>query len=75
MGGHLLPDAVGHDDGGDEAVYGEDLGHDGAEAALVSNMMCRRDAAAGNCTYVFCIKRSGRSTPHEKMAMDDLAVP
>jgi hypothetical protein len=26
-------------------------------------------------TYVFCINRSGRMTPEEKMAPDDLAVP
>ena len=32
MQGHLLDQVVGHDDAGDEAVDGEDLCHDCAEA-------------------------------------------
>lgn len=39
MKGHLLGQAVGDDDGGDQAVNGNNLGHDGAEAVVVQRLL------------------------------------
>lgn len=58
-----------------QAAYGCPLGPAGIYSAQTKGMGIGNGGGDGWVTYVFCISRSGRMTPEEKMAPADLAVP
>ena len=71
--GHHLFEVARDDDAGNETIDGQNLRHDGAEAASLS--LPRPLDLFVKEAYVFCIMRSGRRMPEEKIAPLDLAVP
>jgi hypothetical protein len=66
----LFCEAVADDHGADEAVYAQDLSHNGGEAGVLGSVgFYRRNLwSCKGQTDVFCINRSGRRTPDAKIA-------
>ena len=65
---------VGYEDGGDEAIDGENTSENARKQVL------RKKTVSGDCvdlmsSYSLSIARSGRITPADRAPMLDLAIP